>query len=267
MYQRHPRSLLAFPSGQLTSSVIREYKLTIALAYAVLLSLLFLFTSVSAEDYVDLVKRGNQEFTNGNYDVAREQYHKAETKLPESPELHYNLAGAAYKLGEYELAVEGYSKAFNTADIAVEAQAHYNLGNTYFRMGDYQNAIKSFENSLNINPDDLDAKFNLELARKMLKEQTKPEQQEQQQQQQQQQQEQKQDQQQQDQQNQKQQDQENQGESNQDQQQQQQQQQPKDEISKEDAERILNALRDDEQDIQKKIKRQVSAGSYSGRDW
>ena len=236
---------------------------------------LFFFTSISwADDYVNLVQEGNKAFTDCEYKTAMEKYHAAETEIPESPELFYNIGGAAFKQGDYEQAVDNYTKALNTTDIAIEAQARYNLGNTYFRMGDYQNAITSYEKSLEINPEDLDAKYNLELARKMLKENTKPQQQEQQQQQNKQEQENQQDQQnkdqqenKQDQQNQdqqeKQQDQQNQDE----QQQQKQQQQEKNEISKEDAERILNALRDDEQDIQKKIKRQKVAGNYSGKDW
>ena len=38
-------------------------------------------------------------------------------------------------------------------------------------------------------------------------------------------------------------------------------------MSQEDAERILNALRDDEQEIQEKIKRQRAVGDYTGKDW
>jgi tetratricopeptide (TPR) repeat protein len=37
-------------------------------------------------------------------------------------------------------------------------------------MQDYQKAIESYQKALEINPDDIDAKFNLELARRMLKE-------------------------------------------------------------------------------------------------
>jgi len=48
----------------------------------------------------------------------------------------------------------------------------------------------------------------------------------------------------------------------------QQQQLKEQQISKEDAERILNALRDDERDIQEKLKRKVRAkGDYTGKDW
>ena len=39
------------------------------------------------------------------------------------------------------------------------------------------------------------------------------------------------------------------------------------EMSREDAERILNALRDDEQDLQKKIKRKAKGSDYIGKDW
>ena len=118
-----------------------------------------------------------------------------------------------------------------------------------------------------INPNDLDAKFNLELARKRLKEQIKPEQQKQDQQQQQQQEQQQQqnpDEQSDDQKDQQQRDQQDQ--QDQQQQEQQQQQQQQQEMTKEDAERILNALKD-EQELQKQAKKQKAGGTYSGKDW
>lgn len=225
-----------------------------------LLALMLIIANALGEDHIDLVKKGNEAFKNGNYKKALEYYHRAETDLPESPELDYNVAGALHQDGGYEQAVDKYTRALNTTDINLEVSAHYNLGNTYFRTEDYPNAIKSYENALSINPNDMDTKYNLELARKMLKDQMQPQQQDQQQQQQQ---EQEQDQQEQDQQQQ----QDDQQQDQQQQEQQQQQQEQQKEISKEDAERILNALRDDEQDIQKKIKRQTKAGNYIGKDW
>jgi len=238
----------------------------------ILLLFLLVASTVAAEDYVDLVDKGNKAYKNGQYKEALEQYHMAETDLPESPELDYNIAGALSQDGGYEESVDKYQKALNSTDINLEEAAHYNLGNTYFRMQDYQKAIESYQKSLEINPDDIDAKYNLELARRMLKEQMKQQQQDQQQQQKQdkkEQQQQKQEEQQQEQQKQ-QQDQQQEQQNQQDQEKQQQQQQAKQdekEMSKEDAERILNALRDDEKEIQKKIKRKQSAGDYVGKDW
>ncbi|MFQ5499324.1 MAG: tetratricopeptide repeat protein [Candidatus Zixiibacteriota bacterium] len=232
-------------------------------------------TSVAASDYVDFVKKGNQALKSGDHKGALESYHAAEIELPESPELEYNMAGALHVGGAFEEAVEKYTKALNSPDPDIQAQSSFNLGNTYYRMQDYQKAIASYQQALEMSPDDIDAKFNLELARKMLKEQMKPQQQEQdqkqqQEEQQQEQQEQPQDQDEKDDQQQDQNtDQQNKDENkqNNDKQEQSQKQQSKQEMSKEDAERILNALRDDEQDVQKKIRRARVSGSYSGKDW
>ena len=227
--------------------------------------------TAAAEDYIDLVKKGNEALTVSNYKKAMEFYHQAEAQIPESPALDYNFGGALYLQGNYEETLEKYQKALNTSDPGLEAKAQYNLGNTYYRMQDYKKAIESFQEALKSNPDDMDAKYNLELARKMLKENSKPEEQESQ------------DQKEQDQQDQKQNDKQDQGEDEQKQEDSQQRQDQQDQekqdqkqkqskpddkkMSKEEAERILNALRDDEQKIQDKQKRQVALGSYRGKDW
>lgn len=240
----------------------------------VLILILFLVQTVLA-DFIGTVKKGNEAYQKKDYKTALEQYRAAEADNPTSPELDYNIGTALVNDGAYEEAIDKLQKALRTQDISVEASAHYNMGNTYFRMNNYQNAIKEFEEALKLNPQDMDAKFNLELTRKKLKEQMKPQQDPNnqnksdstQQQQQQQDQQNKQDQQNQDKQDQQQQDQSQQDQQKQkDQQQQAQTGQPK-QMTKEDAERILNALKDDEQDIQKKIRRNVQAGEYSGRDW
>jgi tetratricopeptide (TPR) repeat protein len=238
-----------------------------------MLSISTLLAAVPAvrADHIEAVKKGNEAFAKKDYMAALEQYHAAETDLPASPELDYNIAGALFEQGKYEGAVDKYTRAMNTTDPALAAKGHYNLGNTYYRMQDYVKAIQSYEESLKMNPKDMDAKFNLELARRMLKEHSKPDQQNQKQDQKQQQ---KQDQQNQDQ-NKDKQDQQpqsgDQSDQNKDQQKQQQNQQgnPKDDkkMSKEDAERLLNALRDNEQDTQKRVKRQVQSGEYNGKDW
>jgi Ca-activated chloride channel homolog len=236
------------------------------------LAMLFLVLPARA-DYVDAVKKGNEAFSKQEYMKALERYHAAETDLPASPELDYNVAGALFGQGKYEEAVDKFTHALNTTDPQLAAKAHYNLGNTYYRMQDYVKAIQSYEESLKLNPRDMDAKFNLELARRMLKEHSKPQQQNQQNQQQQKQNQQqnqqdqnKDDQQKKDDQQQK----PDQADQKKDQQQPQKaQQNPKDDkkMSKEDAERILNALKDNEQDTQKKLKRQVVSGEYNGKDW
>ncbi|PKK84799.1 MAG: hypothetical protein CVT49_01195 [candidate division Zixibacteria bacterium HGW-Zixibacteria-1] len=218
--------------------------------------------ALRADDFSDMVTRGNKAYKEGNYQSALDYYHQAEVERPETPGLDYNIGTALCNEQKYEEAVDKLQKSLVTDNVENEALAHYNLGNVYYKMGDYQNAIMSFQRSLEINPDDIDAKYNLELARKMLKEQMKPEQQDQQQQQQQQKEQDKQDQEQQ-------QPEEQEDQQQNQEQQQQQPQEPKDqnEMSEEDAERILNALKDDEKDLQKEQERFKVQGDYQGNDW
>lgn len=226
-----------------------------------------LAATVMAADVVDLVRTGNAAFKQRKYDQAIEQYQLAETERPESPELDYNIAGVLYNQQKYEEAIQRYTKALNSQDAGMSTRAHYNLGNTYYKMGDFQNAITSFQKALEADPTDLEAKFNLELARKMLKENIKPDSQSQDQQGQKKEDRQQQQQQDSTQQNQQQQQQQEQNAQDQPKDKQEQQQVQQKPISKEDAERILNALKDDEQDVQKKIKREVMGGEYNGNDW
>lgn len=225
---------------------------------------------VSADDFSTYVGRGNAAYQEGEYSQALDWYHQAEVERPETPGLDFNIGTTLYQEGKYEEALEKLQKSLNTEDITHEALAQYNIGNGRFRTGDYQAAIQAYQKSLELNPDDLDAKYNLELARIRLKEQMQKQQQDPQQQQQQQQEQQQQQQEQPEQENQEQQ----QPEQPQDEQQQDQQQpqpQPQeveeDEMSKEDAERILNALKDDEKDVQKKINHNLPKGNYQGNDW
>ncbi|MCK5032980.1 MAG: tetratricopeptide repeat protein, partial [Calditrichia bacterium] len=148
-----------------------------------------------------------------------------------------------------------------------------NIGNTYFKQDKLQESIESYITSLNLKPDDNDAKYNLELARAKLKELADKQQQQPQQNQQQQQGEQQkesgkdEESEKENQQQQEQQQGEQQNEEQQEEQQGQQLEEDKDQMSKEDAERILEALKNDEQDNQKLRKPKKGGRRSVAKDW
>jgi Ca-activated chloride channel family protein len=269
---------------------------------ALLLSTVIPMSCVLA-DYIDLTEQGNQAVTKNDLDDALKLYKEAQVEKPGDPLLDYNIGTVLNKQSKYDEALERYRKALYSSDPDFQADAYYNLGNTFFRAQKYADAISAYQKDLELRPDDIDAKYNLELARKKLKDQSqqqqsqdqKQDQQKQDQQQQNQQQDQQQqkqdqqgDQQQQQQQQQQQdkqqdqqkQDQEQQGDQQKDQQgaaadstkdnQQQQGAQSQDQqegMSKEDAQRILNAISGDEKQLQKQVRRLKVKSSYSGKDW
>jgi len=239
----------------------------------ILLMILFLTTMAFAQKENKFIRQGNDKYDEENYKDAEVDYMKALEKSPESVKGQYNLGGALYKQENYEDASKLYGSIAGR-DISDEAKADalYNLGNSYVKAQKFPEAISAYKNSLRLDPGDQDAKYNLEYAKRML----------QQQQQQQQNQDQKKDQENKDDQknkqdqdkkqdDQKQEDKQQQQDDQQKKQQQDQQSQPKpQQISKQDAERMLKALKNDENKTLEKVKlQQMKAvkAQKTDKDW
>jgi tetratricopeptide (TPR) repeat protein len=223
--------------------------------YIFILGLALISINSFAQKERKYIRQGNKEFEKADYDNSEVSYRKAvdlEEKKTHEPE--FNVGDALYKQEKYEDAAEQFK---NIADYELskeeKAKVYHNLGNSFLQSKKYQESIEAFKNALRNNPTDLDTKYNLAYAQKKLEEQ------QQQQQDQDQNQDNKDQDQNKDEQNEDKQDQ-NQDKNKQDQnKEQQQQQQP--EISKEDAERILQALANDEKDTQQKVKEQQAAAA------
>jgi tetratricopeptide (TPR) repeat protein len=226
----------------------------------------------SYQEAKELLEEGKKNEAQEAYERALKYYRDAEIEKPESPDLSYNIGSVMYQQEKYQDAMEKYYRALSTDELANQAATYYNMGNTLYRSGKYPEAIQAYQKCLDINPDDEDAKYNIEFVRKKMKEMLDKETQRQQKQQQQQQEQQRenksQEQEQSQQQEQKQQQQAQPQDQQEKQEQKQEQMQPKEGMTKEDAERILNALKEDEKDIQKKQKRVTqSSGRKGGKDW
>lgn len=224
-----------------------------------------------------LVREGNSLYKQDKYADAETNYRKALEKNKEFNQGVFNLGDALYKQGRYDEAAEQYrNSAAKETDPSAKAQALHNLGNSLLKGKKIPESISAYEEALKLHPDDLDTKYNLEYAQALLQQQQQKQNQknndkkdnkDQQKQDQQKKDQQKQDQQKQDQQKQDQQKQDSQ-QKNQDQKQQQDQaQQRKQQISKKDAERILEALNNQEKDVQKKLKKKVPARVHVDKDW
>lgn len=232
--------------------------------------------SAIAQQENKYIRSGNDNFEETDFKEAEVDYMKALEKNPESLRSQYNLGGALYKQENYEDASKLYN---NLASIGTEkvnpADSYYNLGNTLLKAQKYPESIEAYKNALRLNPGDMDAKYNLEYAKKKLQDQQQQEQNQDQDQDKEDEENKDQEKQDQEQKDQEQKDQEQQEqEQNQDQQQQeqdqQQQQQPQpQQISKQDAERMLEALKNDENKTLEKVKLQKGKGKAKKveKDW
>lgn len=213
-----------------------------------------------------LVREGNRAYEKRQYADAEVNYRKALEVERDFHEGIFNLGDALYKQERFEEAAEHYrNAAAKTMNPTTRAQAFHNLGNALLKAQKLPESIEAYKEALKHNPNDFDTKYNLEYAKRLLHQQQNQQQQQtddkqQQNQQKNQQNENKQEQQQQ---------QQKQEEQRQKQQKEQRQQthQRQQHLSKEDAERILEALKNEEQQVQKKLMKKVPARVRVEKDW
>ena len=253
---------------------------------------LSIFNSLQAQANRHQLRDGNRNYKNEHYDKAEVDYRRALESDSLDYRGQYNLANSLYRQKKYDEAVRHYDQALQLPELSDQQrwQSLHNKGNAYLKAGMedqqqgmkmFQQAVQSYQDALKVDPKNDDTRYNLAYARRLLQQ---AQQQQQQQQSQQNQDLQNKDQQQQNQQNQNQQNQQDQ--QNKDNQQNQQQQNPQGdgkeeqqkkqnkrpnpmEQRKQDAERMLEAVKNNEkQSLKDQTKKmQVGTVKHSDKDW
>jgi len=224
----------------------------------IIFTILFLtsFFAVAQKEN-SLLRQGNREYKAGDFKEAEKDYRKALELNRESVKGQFNLGTAVYKNNNFEEATKIYGNlASRSNDRDVQAKVFHNLGNSLLQAKEYEKSISAFKTSLMNDPKNLDTKYNLEYAKMMLKKQQQQQQQNKDNK---------------DKKDEKK-DEKDKKDQNQDQKQKNdQQKQPQDQkkISKDDAERMLEALKNDEKKTMQKLKKQQAKVQVVGveKDW
>lgn len=193
---------------------------------------------------------GNKAFVKGDYKAAVAEYQKGLKIAPGNTTARINLAIAQSKLAETGKSVANFDEAIkDTKNDQLKAELNYDKGVAFAKDKKYEDAVKSFENTLRVTPEDSDARENLQKALNELKKQQQKQQ----------------------------------PKDNKDkdkkqqppppkkknqQQQQKENQQQQQQMNKEQAEKLLQALRNQEKETQQKL--QQKAGGQlpvNGKDW
>lgn len=135
------------------------------------------------------VERGNRLYRAGHYGEAVEAYRAALADGHDTPELRYNLGTALLRIGAFEEAQEHLRAAVASVDPELLFRATYNLGTAYLMAGRAESepgprrlyldaAVETLKDALRLEPGDMDAKWNLELALRFLENTEPPEEEE-----------------------------------------------------------------------------------------
>lgn len=220
----------------------------------------------------DLIKEGNKLYEKGEFSEAEVRYRKAEAEKGDPFVSRFNLGTSLFRQERFEEAASAFQQLPSTTeDKKQKAAAYHNLGNSLMKLEKYKESVDAYKQALRHDPKDEDSKYNLSYARRMIQEQEEQQDQNQDKDDNKEENEDKQDQQQQQDKgdkDDKKDDQQQQPQDQQDDQQQEQQQPKENEISREDAERMLDALNQEERDIRERMDQQKKGPKRTvERDW
>ena len=143
------------------------------------LIILFLFfsrvTSAQSEQADKNIRAGNEFYKQQQFDKAATAYNKAIETDPGSGTAKFNLANALSKQNKPDEAVNVYSDVANkTAKDDLKEKAFYNKGAVLSKQKKLEESIEAYKNSLRLNPDDKEARENLQKALLELKMKNQP---------------------------------------------------------------------------------------------
>ena len=193
-------------------------------------SILFILTigsmSLFAQTDRSHIRMGNRLYRSGGIEQAEVEYSKAVTKNDRNPQALYNLACAYMQQNKDSLALTFFDKASNLETSKFrKSKSFHNAGVILQRHQMYGEAIKAYEQSLRLNPNDDETRYNLVLCKRLQKNQPQENKQQQKKQQ---------------------------------KEEKKQQEQPKDQMSKDNAEQLLQAAMQEEKNTQRKLQKAKS---------
>ncbi|MFN2507237.1 MAG: VWA domain-containing protein [Chthoniobacterales bacterium] len=127
---------------------------------------------------------GLDAYREERFKEAFEQFQQTLQEHPNSSaadKLQFDSGAAAYKMKDYDTALQAFSHALLSPDQQLQSRTHYNLGNTLYQRGetrkqideklkDWSNALQHYEQTLKREPENKEAKENLEFVKNKIEE-------------------------------------------------------------------------------------------------
>lgn len=207
------------------------------------------------------LKDGNEAYKKSDYVTAEKEFNKALGKNKDSYKGTFNLGDSYYKQGKYEEAANQFQLLTHRATSKdTLAKAFHNLGNSLLKSKKYQESVDAYKNALKNNPNDADTRYNLAYAQQYLKQQQEQQKKDQEKKDK----EEKKDEKKEDKEKKEKEEKEKKDKENKE-----KPEEQKNKISKEDAQRLLDALQNDEKNLQDKMKKIKAKGAKAEieKDW
>lgn len=142
---------------------------------AVLVGVFWVTFSANAQERDRNFTKGNSEFADNKFADAEANYRISKSKATQKALAAYNLGNAIYKQNQPSEAKYAYMDAIEKSTLRSEKHnAFHNLGNVFMKEKKYTEAVAAFKDALRNDPTDEESRYNLALAKKLLKDNPPP---------------------------------------------------------------------------------------------
>ena len=118
------------------------------------------------------IRQGVKLYEDSSYVEAEQKFRNALQKDQDSFVSSFNLADAIYKQENYEKSESLFKALTEKAETKKEkSMSYHNFGNSLFKQKKIKESVEAYKNALRNNPSDIESKYNLSLAQKLLKKQ------------------------------------------------------------------------------------------------
>lgn len=181
-----------------------------------------------------IIQTGNDFYKQQQYDKAAAEYKNAIAIEPANSKAKFNLANTIVKQGKPDEAIRSFTEITgNTKETELKAKGFYNKGAVLSQQKKLEESIDAYKNALRQNPDDKEARENLQKALLELKKKNPPKKQD-----------------------------------NNKKQEQQPKKKPEPKMSRKEAEQRLKLLEQKEKEVQQRLQKEKSkTGGGQAKDW
>jgi Ca-activated chloride channel family protein len=123
-------------------------------------------------------------YNHGNYTNAMQEFGRLARTDTNDLRLVFNAGAAAYRITNYDEALNDFQLATLSPDLDLQQRAYYNMGNTLYRLGETQfepdteglnaieerwrQAVNNYEHAAELNTNDTDAAYNLAFVKQQI---------------------------------------------------------------------------------------------------
>lgn len=136
-----------------------------------------LFFTLAFSAASDIGRQANEAYERGAFEEAERLYEQAIEQNPGDSRLHFNLGNTLAQQGKLEAAAQSYERFRTLAQSSEErALADYSLGNLKAIQQEWEGALDQYREALRQSPDDPDAMHNYEYAMRQMQQEQEQEQ-------------------------------------------------------------------------------------------